>query len=34
LKIKIGQVFAGIAYGVHIGTFLVGLYAEMGLNMQ
>jgi hypothetical protein len=26
--------FAGIAYGVHFDTFLVGLYAKMGLNMQ
>jgi hypothetical protein len=26
--------FADIAHGVHIDTFLVGLCAEMGLNMQ
>jgi hypothetical protein len=26
--------FASIAYGVYIDTFLVGLCAEMGLNMQ
>jgi hypothetical protein len=27
--------FPGIAYGVHIDTFLVGLCAEMGpINMQ
>jgi hypothetical protein len=28
------QNFAGIAYGVYIDTFLVCLWAEMGLNMQ